>query len=136
MLWKKLFSRDTKGSLTWWDNQYCNTFLMYGFDCKIERLSIGLAGRLSNQDRCMHIFLTSTVRDGIFVNIKTTAPWNVMFEYSNGVYFVNDSPREKYAVLINSLQILQCEFDEKRYDYERVFARLLDSICEYIRKTI
>ena len=91
-----------------------------GFDSyQVSPIYLGYKGEL--RAGSLRLELAFSARDGIFVNIKSLAPWKVFFEYADGIYMINDKA-ERYSDLLASLNQLR-ESEKERNDLE-VYKRL------------
>lgn len=98
-----------------------------GFDSyDVKPVSLGFKGRLraSNLD----LQFSYSIRDGIFVNIKSVSPWKVLFEYADGSCLMN-STAQRYSELLAALKQLQ--ETESKLDYPEVYTRLERIIWEH-----
>lgn len=80
-------------------------FAELGFHYQVKETYLGFEGILDEIRGKLQIILSYTVRDGIFVNMKRTEPWQVLFEYSDGAYFTNCT--NEFAHMIQSLENLR-----------------------------
>lgn len=91
-----------------------------GFDSyQVSPIYLGYKGELRTGN--LRLELSYSARDGIFVSIKSLAPWKVFFEYADGSYMINDKT-ERYSDLLASLNQLR-ESEKERNDLE-VYKRL------------
>lgn len=73
----------------------------------------------------IEILFQYSVKDGIIVKLKSCDPYQVLFSFIDGAYYINDLPKEKYDVLIEKLLGLRREQETcKQVTYEQAFERL------------
>ncbi len=76
-----------------------------GFDSyQVSPIYLGYKGEL--RAGSLRLELAFSARDGIFVNIKSLAPWKVFFEYADGSCMINDEAAQ-YSNLLASLNQLR-----------------------------
>ena len=91
-----------------------------GFDSyQVIPIYLGYKGELRTDN--LRLELSYSARDGIFVNIKSLAPWKVFFEYADGNCMINDEAAQ-YSDLLASLN--QLRENEKEQDDLEVYKRL------------
>lgn len=106
-------------------------FKKTGFAYQIKETNLGFEGSLDEIGGNIKIVLSYTVRDGMFVNIKVLNPWKIIFEYSDGAYFVNDPNVKRYDKLIKALKNLQASKDKGNYC--RIYAQLELIVLEHLQ---
>ncbi len=95
----------------------------YIYNCK--ELYLGKEGNLISPDGNIILHWFYTVRDGIFFQAKRSKPYAIIFEYSDGGYYINDN-RDNICKILSAFRM---ELDKLRdeiingYD-ENVFIRL------------
>lgn len=87
------------------------TFEKIGFHYQVKEVYLGFEGSLDSIDGNMRIILSYTVRDGVFLNIKTLNPWKVLFEYADGAYFSTGANSNEFDGIVEALQNLQSAND-------------------------
>lgn len=91
-----------------------------GFDSyQVSPIYLGYKGEL--RVGSLRLELSYSARDGIFVNIKSLAPWKVFFEYADGGCMINDEAAQ-YSNLLASLN--QLRESEKEWNALEVYKRL------------
>lgn len=91
-----------------------------GFDSyQVSPIYLGYKGEL--RAGSLRLELAFSARDGIFVNIKSLAPWKVFFEYADGSCMINDESAQ-YSNLLASLN--QLRESEKEWNALEVYKRL------------
>lgn len=91
-----------------------------GFDSyQVSPIYLGYKGEL--RAGSLRLELSYSARDGIFVNIKSLAPWKVFFEYADGGCMINDEAAQ-YSNLLASLNHLR--ESEKEWNALEVYKRL------------
>ncbi len=91
-----------------------------GFDSyQVIPIYLGYKGELRTGN--LRLELSYSARDGIFVNIKSLAPWKVFFEYADGSCVINDESAQ-YSDLLASLN--QLRKSEKEWSDLEVYKRL------------
>jgi len=91
-----------------------------GFDSyQVSPIYLGYKGEL--RAGSLRLELSYSARDGIFVNIKSLAPWKVFFEYADGGCMINDEAAQ-YSNLLASLN--QLRESEKEWNALEVYKRL------------
>lgn len=91
-----------------------------GFDSyQVSPIYLGYKGELRTGN--LRLELSYSARDGIFVSIKSLAPWKVFFEYADGSCMINDESAQ-YSDLLASLN--QLRENEKERDDLEVYKRL------------
>lgn len=89
------------------ENNAGYAFAKSGFHYQVKKTHLGFEGTLDSVDGNIRIILSYTVRDGIFVNIKTLNPWQVLFEYTDGAYFSTTLDSNEFDGIIEALKDLQ-----------------------------
>ena len=82
-----------------------------GFHYTCEDLYLGQKGILIFPNGNLIVHIEYTHRDGIMANLKKLKPWKVLFNYSDGGYYINiEQDNELYQVFftyINELEKLR-----------------------------
>lgn len=86
---------------------------------QVSPIYLGYKGELRTGN--LRLELSYSARDGIFVSIKSLAPWKVFFEYADGSCMINDESSQ-YSDLLASLNRLR-KNERERGDLE-VYKRL------------
>lgn len=92
-----------------------------------KKIYLGYSGELRSGS--LEIQFSSSVRDGILVNIKTVSKWKILFDYCDGNYLINDD-KAKYADLLAKLNQL-CEAKDELDDRE-VYMRLQKIVIDHL----
>lgn len=105
-------------------------FAELGFHYQVKEIHLGFEGNLEEIRGNLQIVLSYTVRDGIFLNIKRTKPWQVLFEYSDGAHFTNCTSADEFAQMIRSLESLR-QRNHQDHDCD-IYAQLERIVLEYL----
>lgn len=106
------------------------TFAKLGFHYQVKKAHLGFEGTLDSVDKNTRIVLSYTVHDGIFVNIKTLNPWQVLFEYADGGYFSTVSHSNELDRIIEALKNLQSQ--NYQLSYHEIYSQIERIILTYI----
>lgn len=106
------------------------TFAKAGFHYQVQKVHLGFEGTLNWVDKNTRIVLSYTVRDGIFVSIKTLNPWQVLFEYADGGYFSTVSNSNEFDRIIEALKDLQSL--NYQLSYHEVYSQIERIILTYV----
>lgn len=91
-----------------------------GFDSyQVSPIYLGYKGEL--RVGSLRLELSYSARDGIFVNIKSLAPWKVFFEYADGGCMINDEAAQYSNLLASPNQLRE---SEKEWNALEVYKRL------------
>ena len=95
-----------------------------------KKIYLGYSGELRSGS--LEIQFSSSVRDGILVNIKTVSKWKILFDYCDGNYLINDD-KAKYADLLAKLNQLRESKDklDDREIYNRLQKIVIDHLSTY-----
>lgn len=88
-----------------------------GFVYNCEEVYLGKEGMLISPNGNIIINWSYTERDGIFIQIKRTKPYKIMFEYADGNYLLNDDRenlRQSMTELKDDLERLRDEIKSNR----------------------
>lgn len=91
---------------------------------------LGAEGKVTCLDKKIEVFMSFSVRDGIWVKIRKKQPYQVLFNYADGAYYTNDETNIEYEQLINAFSILKNE--TKDYHYMEVYEKLEAIIYNFI----
>ena len=77
--------------------------------------------------------MSYSVRDGILVNIKKNRPYQVLFDYVDGAYYINDDSRGGYDHLVECLSALKNQIKSHHYMvvYENLEAIMFRFVANY-----
>ena len=100
-----------------------------GFIYKTRIVDFGKEFELTLPNKITIINWSYTARDGIYVKIKSSSPYKVLFEYLDGAPIINDNREMIYVNLINLTDAL----DEIR---NRIRNTSLDDAFKTLNKTI
>lgn len=96
----------------------------------VKEISLGYSGELHAGS--LEICFSYSVRDGVFVNIKTVSKWRILFEFCDGNSLINDD-REKYTNLLAKLKRLREIQGE--LDYREAYEQLQQIVIEPFRES-
>ena len=89
-----------------------------GFVYTCEEVYLGKKGVLISPNGNIIVKWFYTERDGMFIQIKRKRPYKIMFEYSDGNYFLNDDReiiRQNITELKNNLERLRDEMESNSH---------------------
>ena len=92
-----------------------------------KKIYLGYSGELRSGS--LEIQFSSSVREGILVNIKTVSKWRILFDYCDGNCLINDD-KAKYADLLAKLNQLRESKD--KLDDREVYKRLQKIIIDHL----
>ena len=77
--------------------------------------------------------MSYSVRDGILVNIKKNRPYQVLFDYVDGAYYINDDSHREYDRLVELLSALKNQTKDHHHMvvYKNLEAILFKFLANY-----
>lgn len=105
-----------------------------GFDAyEVTPISLGLEGKLRAAN--LELRFSCSTRDGIFVQLKSTSPWRVLFEYADGGYLINDDTRSysEWLTALNQLResAQKLDYTETDQQLEHIVQRHFGCLFEF-----
>ena len=117
-IWCKCIKRNqpSKGNL---NSPFIN---LENSDYLYSELYLGAKGIVNIYPQNLVLLLSYSVRDGIIINIKKIRPYQILFDYIDGAYYINDDSNRGYAHLVERLSDLSKQ--ATKYHHLEIFRKL------------
>lgn len=102
-IWFKCIKRERQRKVTY-DSPFVN---LDNSDYSCSELYLGVKSVVNIYHTNMVLLMSYSERDGILIKIKQNCPYQVLFDYVDGAYFINDESSRRYDQLIESLSTLK-----------------------------
>ena len=98
-----------------------------------SQVYLGAKGIVNIYPQDLVLSMSYSVRDGILVNIKKNRPYQVLFDYVDGAYYINDDSRGGYDHLVERLSALKNQIKSHHYMvvYENLEAIMFRFVANY-----
>lgn len=94
---------------------------------------LGAKGIINIYPEGLVLSMSFSVRDGILINIKKNHPYQVLFDYVDGAYYINDDSIVDYIRLVELLSKLKAQ--TKNLHHAEIFEKLEALMFDYVTKT-
>lgn len=94
-----------------------------------SEMYLGAEGKVRCLEKGVEFFISFSVRDGMQAKIKMTQPYKVLFDYTDGSYFINDEIASKYEWLIDEFSKLR---KEKNLNYSEIYEKMEEIVYMFI----
>ena len=104
-------------------------------DYSYSQVYLGAKGVANLYSQDLVLSMSCSARDGILVNIKKNRPYQVLFDYVDGAYYINDDGHKGYNHLIELLSALKNQIASHHHTvvYENLEAIMFEFIANYYR---
>ena len=102
-IWFKCIKRERQRKVTY-DSPFVN---LDNSDYSCSELYLGVKSVVNIYHTNMVLLMSYSERDGILIKIKQNCPYQVLFDYVDGAYFINDDSSRRYDQLVESLSTLK-----------------------------
>lgn len=102
-------------------------------DYSYSEVYLGAKGIVNIYPQDLVLLMSYSVRDGILINIKKNHPYQVLFDYVDGAYYINDDSNRGYAHLVELLSALKNRTRNHQYTeiYENLEAIVFKFVANY-----
>lgn len=102
-------------------------------DYSYSQVYLGAKGIVNIYPQDLVLSMSYSVRDGILVNIKRKRPYQVLFDYVDGAYYINDDSQRGYDHLVELLSALKNQIKSHHHTvvYENLEAIMFNFIANY-----
>ena len=129
-IWCKCIKRESQHKVT-----YSSPFVnLDNSDYSCTELYLGAKSVVNIYHRNLVLLMSYSVRDGILINIKQNCPHQVLFDYVDGAYFINDDSSRRYDQLVESLSTLKNQATHHHHTetFEKLEAIMFEFTDKYL----